>query len=148
MKLLAKFLYFGEQQGEEVKIGCRMIDRSTNEKAQEISVYNLASNPAADWDTTLCATERKLSCWHNFTLVQPVIIICLWDYNLYLKQTLLSLAQQPYHSPLNIYSDYKRQENYPLTFEKLDPMPSNILARNKCYLIYHGPLNKWNYQCR
>lgn len=33
-------------------------------------------------------------------------------------------------------------------FRKLDPFPSNINASNKWYLIFHGPLNEWNYQCR
>ena len=50
-----------ETIGEEIKIGCRMINGSAHEKAYEISVYNLTSIPTADWDTTLCATERKLS---------------------------------------------------------------------------------------
>ncbi|KAK4818868.1 hypothetical protein QYF61_021073 [Mycteria americana] len=33
--------------GKEIKIGCRMINGSTHEKASQISVYNITSNPIA-----------------------------------------------------------------------------------------------------
>lgn len=33
-------------------------------------------------------------------------------------------------------------------FLKLDPFPSNVKVNNKWYLIFHGPLNEWNYQGR
>ncbi|XP_076185054.1 uncharacterized protein LOC143156043 [Aptenodytes patagonicus] len=62
--------------GKEIKIGCRMINESTHEKASRISVYNITSNPVVK-DTKLCASE-KLDCWYNFTLVQPVFVVCLW----------------------------------------------------------------------
>lgn len=55
-----------------------MISGSTHEKAHEISVYNITSNPTTEWDTTICITEGKLTCWHNFTLVQPVLVVCIW----------------------------------------------------------------------
>ncbi|XP_074875776.1 uncharacterized protein LOC142026553 [Buteo buteo] len=51
-----------------------MINGSTHEKATEISVHNIASNTE---DTKHCASER-FDCWYNFTLVQPVFVICLW----------------------------------------------------------------------
>ncbi|KAK4811143.1 hypothetical protein QYF61_019774 [Mycteria americana] len=65
--------------GKEIKIGCRMINGSTHEKASQISVYNITSKPIAK-DTKLCASER-LDCWYNFTLVQPVFVVCLWAHH-------------------------------------------------------------------
>ncbi|KAK4811160.1 hypothetical protein QYF61_019791 [Mycteria americana] len=65
--------------GKEIKIGCRMINGSTHEKAPQISVYNITSNQIAK-DTKLCASER-LDCWYNFTLVQPVFVVCLWAHH-------------------------------------------------------------------
>ena len=65
--------------GKEIKIGCRMINGSTHEKASQISVYNITSKPIAK-DTKLCAFE-KLDCWYNFTLVRPVFVVCLWAHH-------------------------------------------------------------------
>ncbi|XP_076194341.1 uncharacterized protein LOC143160464 [Aptenodytes patagonicus] len=62
--------------GKEIKIGCRMINGSAHEKASQISVYNITSNPVTK-DTKLCASKQS-DCWYNFTLVQPVIVVCLW----------------------------------------------------------------------
>ncbi|KAK4830248.1 hypothetical protein QYF61_009315 [Mycteria americana] len=56
-----------------------MINGSTHEKASQISVYNITSNPIAK-DTKLCTSER-LDCWYNFTLVQPGFVVCLWAYH-------------------------------------------------------------------
>ncbi|KAK4811065.1 hypothetical protein QYF61_016351 [Mycteria americana] len=56
-----------------------MINGSTHEKAPQISVYNITSNPIAK-DTRLCASER-LDCWYDFTLVQPVFVACLWAHH-------------------------------------------------------------------
>ncbi|KAK4806952.1 hypothetical protein QYF61_027319 [Mycteria americana] len=50
-----------------------------DDKASRISVYNITSNPIAK-DTKLYAFER-LDCWHNFTLVQPVFVVCLWAHH-------------------------------------------------------------------
>jgi len=56
--------------GKEIKIGYWMIKRSTLEKASQISMYNITSNPIAK-DRKLCTSEG-LDCGYNFTLVQPV----------------------------------------------------------------------------
>ncbi|KAK4821384.1 hypothetical protein QYF61_018922 [Mycteria americana] len=70
--------------GQEIKVGCRMasgrISGSTYEKASQIGLYNITSNPIAK-DMKLCASER-LNCWYNFTLVQPVFVVCFWDHHI------------------------------------------------------------------
>ncbi|XP_076212573.1 LOW QUALITY PROTEIN: uncharacterized protein LOC143169181 [Aptenodytes patagonicus] len=64
---------------KEIKIGCRMTNGSTHEEASQISVCNITSNPVVK-DMKLCASER-LDCWHNFTSVQPVFVVCLWAHH-------------------------------------------------------------------
>lgn len=54
--------------GKEVKIGCRMINGSTHEKASQISVHNITSNPIAK-DTKLCAS--KIGLLVRFYLTTP-----------------------------------------------------------------------------
>lgn len=61
---------------KEIKIGWWIINGSTPEKAPQILVYNITSNPTAK-DTKLCASD-KLDCWYSFTLVQSDFVVCLW----------------------------------------------------------------------
>lgn len=63
--------------GEEVKIGCRMINGTTHEKATKISV----SPTPTDRHDEVCEYSDELHCWHNSTLVQTVEVVCLWAHD-------------------------------------------------------------------
>lgn len=59
---------------KEIKIGCRIINRTTHEKATQISV----STSPTDTHKEICSHSSELECWYNFTLVQTVEVVCLW----------------------------------------------------------------------
>lgn len=61
--------------GEEIQIGCRVINRTTHEKATQIIESNSTSTSRAKI-TKLCASE-KLDCWLNFNLMETTFVICL-----------------------------------------------------------------------
>ncbi|XP_067170013.1 uncharacterized protein [Apteryx mantelli] len=63
--------------GQEIKIGCRVVNGSTHKKVNQISVTEVKSNKRGKKN---CDTER-LDCWYNFTLVQPVFVVCLWAHH-------------------------------------------------------------------
>ena len=63
--------------GKEIKIGCGVISGSTHEKATQISLTKIKSN---EKERKICASEN-LDCWYNFTLEQPVLIVCLWAHH-------------------------------------------------------------------
>ncbi|XP_068023774.1 uncharacterized protein [Melanerpes formicivorus] len=65
------------QLGQEIKVGCRVINGSSHQQATQISVTEAGSQKN---QKTNCAIERA-DCWCNFTLVQPVLVVCLWAQN-------------------------------------------------------------------
>ncbi|XP_027758309.1 uncharacterized protein LOC114067216 [Empidonax traillii] len=60
--------------GQQIKVGCRLINASTHQPVNQISVTEVKTNKS---QKKTCAVE-KLDCWYNFTLVQPVFVVCLW----------------------------------------------------------------------
>lgn len=69
--------------GEEIKVGCRMINGTTHKKASQISNQNICSiddttevcpktkevcimNTVCPPDNITACTRRELECWHNF----------------------------------------------------------------------------------
>lgn len=60
--------------GEVIRIGCRMVNGTKHEKANQISV----STSPTDRNEEVCNNPSKLDCWYNFTLVQTVKVVCLW----------------------------------------------------------------------
>ncbi|XP_067153359.1 uncharacterized protein [Apteryx mantelli] len=63
--------------GQDIKVGCRVINGSTHERVTQISVTEIKTKKSQKKN---CAME-KLDCWCNFTLVQPVFVVCLWAQN-------------------------------------------------------------------
>nr|XP_010297308.1 PREDICTED: uncharacterized protein LOC104632952 [Balearica regulorum gibbericeps] len=63
--------------GQEIKVGCRVINGSTHQRVTQISVTEVKTKKN---QKKTCAVE-KLDCWYNFTLVQPVFVVCLWAHN-------------------------------------------------------------------
>ncbi|XP_072705769.1 uncharacterized protein [Ciconia boyciana] len=61
--------------GEEIQVGCRMINGSTHEKVTSMIISNISRNPIA---TKSCVTD-EWDCWYNFTLVGPTIVACMWQ---------------------------------------------------------------------
>ncbi|XP_071413119.1 uncharacterized protein [Pithys albifrons albifrons] len=60
--------------GQQIKVGCRLINGSTHQPVSHISVTEVKTNKN---QKKICAVE-KLDCWYNFTLAQPVLVVCLW----------------------------------------------------------------------
>ncbi|KAK4818000.1 hypothetical protein QYF61_004113 [Mycteria americana] len=63
--------------GQEIKVGCRVINGSTYQRVTQISVTEVKTKKNQKKN---CAVE-KLDCWCNFTLVQPVFVVCLWAHD-------------------------------------------------------------------
>lgn len=63
--------------GQEIKVGCRVINGSTHQRVTQISVTEVETKKN---QRQTCGIE-KLDCWCNFTLVQPVFVVCLWAQN-------------------------------------------------------------------
>ncbi|NP_001159385.1 uncharacterized protein LOC422926 [Gallus gallus] len=63
--------------GQEIKVGCRVINGSTHQQVTQISITEIKTKKSQKKN---CALE-KLDCWCNFTLVQPVFVVCLWAQN-------------------------------------------------------------------
>lgn len=61
--------------GEEIQVGCRMINGSTHERATQIIRADTFSDTMAKKH---CTTDEQ-DCWHNFTLVECTIVACLWQ---------------------------------------------------------------------
>ncbi|MCQ4078518.1 hypothetical protein FK519_27465, partial [Klebsiella pneumoniae] len=62
---------------KKIQIGCRMVNGSIHEKATQIIVRRTNESVLTK---SLCVLEKeKLECWSNFTLTQPVFVICLWN---------------------------------------------------------------------
>ncbi|KAK4805753.1 hypothetical protein QYF61_021852 [Mycteria americana] len=59
--------------GEEIQVGCRMINGSTHEKVTSMRISNISRNVIA---TKSCVTD-EWDCWYNFTLVGPAIVACV-----------------------------------------------------------------------
>jgi len=62
--------------GEEIHIGCRVVNGSAHEKVTRIGI-SCSGNSLTQVTTTYCVTEQW-DCWHNFTLVKPTFISCRW----------------------------------------------------------------------
>lgn len=62
-------------RGEEIKVGCRVINGTAYERPNEISV---STAPDAYEYQEICDSLKESDCWCNFTLIQPVEITCLW----------------------------------------------------------------------
>uniref|UniRef100_A0A8D2M0Y0 Uncharacterized protein n=1 Tax=Zonotrichia albicollis TaxID=44394 RepID=A0A8D2M0Y0_ZONAL len=62
-------------RGEEIKVGCRMINGTAYEKPNEIGV---STSPGVYEHQEICNSLNESDCWCNFTLIQPVEITCLW----------------------------------------------------------------------
>lgn len=63
--------------GQEIKVGCRVVNGSTHQRVTQISITEIKTKKSQKKN---CAME-KLDCWCNFTLVQPVFVVCLWAQN-------------------------------------------------------------------
>uniref|UniRef100_A0A8C3RGZ0 Uncharacterized protein n=1 Tax=Cyanoderma ruficeps TaxID=181631 RepID=A0A8C3RGZ0_9PASS len=63
--------------GQQIKVGCRVINGSTHQQVTQISATEVKTKKN---QKKICAVE-KLDCWYNFTLVQPVFVVCLWANN-------------------------------------------------------------------
>ncbi|XP_066405256.1 uncharacterized protein [Molothrus aeneus] len=63
--------------GQQIKVGCRVINGSTHQRVTQISVTEIKTKKNQN---KICAVEN-LDCWYNFTLVQPVFVVCLWAHN-------------------------------------------------------------------
>ncbi|XP_059701393.1 uncharacterized protein LOC132326766 [Haemorhous mexicanus] len=63
--------------GQQIKVGCRVINGSTHQQVTQISVTEIKTKKNQN---KICAVEN-LDCWYNFTLVQPVLVVCLWAHN-------------------------------------------------------------------
>ncbi|XP_053789324.1 uncharacterized protein LOC128782859 [Vidua chalybeata] len=95
--------------GEEIKIGCRMINGTTYNKVIQISVDNHKH-------LKVCNHPSELDCWYNFTLRQTVDVVCLWAHNtigLSFKFTINAMAK-PFtnHSSIQVHT-----KNIPFNLE-------------------------------
>lgn len=63
--------------GQQIKWECRVINESTHQRVTRISVTEVKTKQK---QIKNCAVE-KWDCWSNFTLVQPVFVVCLWAKN-------------------------------------------------------------------
>lgn len=70
---------FWGMSGEEIKIGCQMINRSTHERSSQISVNNTTSKTTAKL-TKSCASERL---YYNQFLLSASGLAIVRDYNLH-----------------------------------------------------------------
>ena len=61
--------------GEEIRVGCRMINGSTHEKVTSMTISSISRNPIA---SRSCVTD-EWDCWYNFTLVGPTVVACVWQ---------------------------------------------------------------------
>ncbi|XP_075356164.1 uncharacterized protein LOC142409049 [Mycteria americana] len=61
--------------GEEIQVGCRMINGSPHEKVTSMTISSISRNPIA---TKSCVTD-EWDCWYNFNLVAPTIVACVWQ---------------------------------------------------------------------
>lgn len=64
-------------RGEEIRIGCRIVNGTAHKKAILIS----ASTTPTHKHLQVCSRSRELDCWYNFTLVQTVQVVCLWAHD-------------------------------------------------------------------
>ena len=65
------------KQGKEIKVGCRMINGTSYKKASQITVRDIYNGPSRM--SVICSNQnQERECWHNFTLTQPMFVICLW----------------------------------------------------------------------
>lgn len=96
---------------------------------------------------------KASSCSVSITANMEREVVCKWRYN---ESTVVTVMMPTGRAKL------KPSKSIPLPprllirlfkshlhrFLKIDPFPSNRKVGNKCYLIFRGPLNEWNYQCR
>ncbi|KAK4806026.1 hypothetical protein QYF61_007003 [Mycteria americana] len=61
--------------GEEIRVGCRMINGSTHERVTSMTISSVSRSPIA---SKSCVTD-EWDCWYNFTLVRPTIVACVWQ---------------------------------------------------------------------
>ncbi|XP_030921224.1 uncharacterized protein LOC115949082 [Geospiza fortis] len=65
-------------RGEEIKVGCRIINGTAYERPDEISV---SISPDVYEHQEVCDSLNESDCWCNFTLIQPVEVTCIWARN-------------------------------------------------------------------
>ncbi|XP_066845245.1 LOW QUALITY PROTEIN: uncharacterized protein [Anser cygnoides] len=63
--------------GDEIEIGCRMINGTAHEKATGILVKPTSKSGQQEG----CIRPGKLDCWYNFILTQTVAVNCFWTNN-------------------------------------------------------------------
>ena len=54
-----------------------MINGTSYKKASQITVRDIYNGPSRM--SVICSNQnQERECWHNFTLTQPMLVICLW----------------------------------------------------------------------
>ena len=66
--------------GDRIKVGCQTYNEKDNTKISGDTLINVRKVDKAFTllNTTMCFNSRE--CWHNFTLTEPIFIICLGKY--------------------------------------------------------------------
>ncbi|XP_042660992.1 uncharacterized protein LOC122154684 [Tyto alba] len=63
--------------GDEIKIGCQMINGTTHEKVTGILIESTSEGGHREG----CVRPGKLDCWYDFMLTQTVVVSCFWANN-------------------------------------------------------------------
>ncbi|XP_042656327.1 uncharacterized protein LOC122154120 [Tyto alba] len=63
--------------GDEIKIGCQMINGTTHEKVTGILIESTSKGGQREG----CVRPGKLDCWYDFMLTQTVVVSCFWVNN-------------------------------------------------------------------
>uniref|UniRef100_A0A8B9BUJ2 Uncharacterized protein n=1 Tax=Anser brachyrhynchus TaxID=132585 RepID=A0A8B9BUJ2_9AVES len=63
--------------GDEIKIGCQMINGTTHRKVTGILIKPISKSGQQEG----CIRPGKLDCWYNFILTQTVVVSCFWTNN-------------------------------------------------------------------
>lgn len=104
--------------GEEIKVGCRMVNRTTHKKASQITILVTPTSKS----TKVC-TSRELDCWYNFTLVRTIEVVCLWAYDtigLSFKFKINAVARPVTTVPVTTVTHHKK-DTQPTSALKLKP---------------------------
>ena len=65
-----------DKVGEEIHIGCRMVNGSAHKKVTRIGISRPGNSSQVT--TKYCVTEQR-DCWHNFILVEPTFVSRQWQ---------------------------------------------------------------------